>query len=87
MFNAAGLLDVAENALQAILNDIKAAALEEAKATAPVITGAYRDGLQATNDGVYGSADHSIFVELKHNTIANAVEKVNADSIASKYKV
>jgi hypothetical protein len=89
MFNAQAVLDEADDALHAILNDIKAAAVEEAKATAPVVSGEYRDGLQATDDGIYGAADHSIFVELKRNIIANAVEsaKTSADSIASKHKV
>ncbi len=85
-FDAAALLAEADQALDAIVADLIAAAVEEAKATAPVISGAYRDGIEATPEGIHATSDHSIFVELKHGTIANAVEAVKsqADSIASR---
>jgi hypothetical protein len=88
-FNAQAVLDDTEQALDAILEDLRSEAAEYAKADAPVVTGAYREGIEATDEGVAGTADHSIFVELRHNTIGNAVERVKrkADSIASRHKL
>jgi predicted regulator of amino acid metabolism with ACT domain len=80
-FNSQAVLDAAQQALDAIMADICAEVVQEAKQTAPVITGVYRDGLQVVDEGVYAQADHSIFVELKHTTIANAVE-VTRDKVA-----
>lgn len=57
-------------------------ALAHAKATAPVDTGAYRDGLhieQATTDRavvrIAGSTDHDFIVEADHGILARALDQ------------
>lgn len=55
--------------------------LAAAKASAPVDTGAYRDGLhleEATTDRavarVVGGSDHDLIVEADHGTLARALD-------------
>ncbi len=88
-FDTTAIQAEADQTLQTIIADLIAAVVDEAKAMAPVVSGDYRDGLAATADGIHATSDHSIFVELKHGTIANAVEaaKAKADLIASEHRL
>ena len=79
--NHAGMAALLKSAgVRAVLTPKAEQVLAAAKASAPVDTGAYRDGLHIEHDTtdraverVVGGSDHDMIVEANHGTLASSL--------------
>ena len=79
--NHAGMAELLKSAgVRSILATKAEAVLAAAKASAPVDSGAYRDGLHIEHDTtdraverVVGGSDHDMIVEANHGTLASSL--------------